>query len=95
MKEAVEYIGGMFGVGADCFAGGNFLYYLGFYAVPLVLALFFATPVSKNAVSSFRKTEKGAKVLTWAEPIVLAVLVIVMTAFLVDGSFNPFLYFRF
>ena len=30
-----------------------------------------------------------------AEPVVLAVLLLVMTAYLVDGSFNPFLYFRF
>jgi alginate O-acetyltransferase complex protein AlgI len=93
--EAVSYIGGMFGIGADGFAGGNFFYYLGSYAVPLILALFFATPVCKNAVSKFRKNEKGAKVLAYVEPVVLAALVIVMTAFLVDGSFNPFLYFRF
>ncbi|MBQ1955512.1 MAG: MBOAT family protein [Clostridia bacterium] len=93
--EAVSYIGGMFGIGADGFAGGNFFYYLGSYAVPLILALFFATPVCKNAVVKFRKTEKGAKVLAWVEPVILALLVIVMTAFLVDGSFNPFLYFRF
>ena len=95
LKEAVSYVGGMFGIGADGFAGGNFLYYLGSYAVPLILAVFFAMPFSKNAVSKFRKTKKGEMVLAWAEPVVLAVLVIVMTAFLVDGSFNPFLYFRF
>ena len=95
IKEAISYIGGMFGIGADGFAGGNFFYYLGCYAIPLILAVFFATPVSKNAVAKFRKTETGAKILAWVEPVVLAVLVIVMTAFLVDGSFNPFLYFRF
>lgn len=30
-----------------------------------------------------------------AEPILLAALLLVCTAYLVDGSFNPFLYFRF
>ena len=30
-----------------------------------------------------------------AEPIMLVALLLVITAYLVDGSFNPFLYFRF
>ena len=29
------------------------------------------------------------------EPLVLIVLLLICTAYLVDGSFNPFLYFRF
>ncbi len=93
--EAFAYIGGMFGAGGIDFVGGNFLYYLKSYAPVFLVACFFATPVAKNAVKKFRATENGAKILTWVEPVVLAVLVIVMTGFLVDGSFNPFLYFRF
>ncbi|MBR4941379.1 MAG: MBOAT family protein [Clostridia bacterium] len=93
--EAVSYVGGMFGIGADGFGGGNFLYYLRSYAPTLVVACFFATPVSKNLVKKYRKSPSGEKVLTWVEPVVLGILLIVMTAFLVDGSFNPFLYFRF
>ena len=30
-----------------------------------------------------------------AEPVMLVALMLVITAYLVDGSFNPFLYFRF
>ena len=33
--------------------------------------------------------------MTVASPLVLAALLAVITAYLVDGSFNPFLYFRF
>ncbi len=95
LKEAVSYVGGMFGIGGMGFVGGNFFYYLKSYALVLVAACFFATPVSKNLMKKFRATDIGAKVLTWAEPVVLCLLVVVMTAFLVDGSFNPFLYFRF
>ena len=32
---------------------------------------------------------------TFAEPIAVGGLLVIMTAYLVDGSFNPFLYFRF
>ena len=34
-------------------------------------------------------------VIAIARPVVLAAALLVVTAFLVDGSFNPFLYFRF
>ena len=33
--------------------------------------------------------------MDFAEPLVLAGLLLLVTAYLVDGSFNPFLYFRF
>ena len=39
--------------------------------------------------------EGTQKLLNMLEPIVLIGLLVVMTAYLVDGSFNPFLYFRF
>lgn len=48
-----------------------------------------------------RHTLAGAAVpavgtgLRWAEPLLLALLLLLCTAYLVDGSFNPFLYFRF
>jgi len=40
------------------------------------------------------RLEKG-RVLPWLEPVVLCALLLAVTAFLVGGSFNPFLYFRF
>ena len=41
------------------------------------------------------KTHGGRAVLTVLEPVGLVGLLAVCTAYLVDGSFNPFLYFRF
>jgi alginate O-acetyltransferase complex protein AlgI len=37
----------------------------------------------------------GEKLIDLLEPLVLAGLLLLVTAYLVDGSFNPFLYFRF
>ena len=42
-----------------------------------------------------RDTSAGSAVLSVAEPVALVLLLAVCTAYLVDGSFNPFLYFRF
>ena len=42
----------------------------------------------------FMKTKAGS-ILNWVMPVVLVGLLLLATAFLVDGSYNPFLYFRF
>ena len=36
-----------------------------------------------------------SRVLTVLEPVFCILLLLISTAYLVDGSFNPFLYFRF
>ena len=38
---------------------------------------------------------KGKVLITILEPIVYMTLLILTTAYLIDASFNPFLYFRF
>ena len=67
------------------------LYYLRSYLVVLLVSLVAATPVVRNIARKYENT----KVAAVLEPIFIAVVVIVSTAYLVDGSFNPFLYFRF
>ena len=39
--------------------------------------------------------EKTANIVAALEPIAVVILLALCTAYLVDGSFNPFLYFRF
>ncbi len=96
MKEAFAYIGGMFGIGGIPFITQEFVYYLRSYAVVMVLAVIGATPFVKQLVVRVgKKTTDNEKVMNILEPVVLVLLMVVMTAYLVDGSFNPFLYFRF
>ncbi len=95
MKEAFSYIGGMFGAGKVPLVSDEFFYYLKSFGVTLVIGLVGATPVVKKTVEAIKKTSVGSKVIAVLEPITLVALLVVMTAYLVDGSFNPFLYFRF
>jgi len=95
MKEAFAYIGGMFGIGTISLSSTEFVYYLKSYGVTLVLAIIGATPIVKNTVNRLQEKENIQKILNVLEPIALIALLVVMTAYLVDGSFNPFLYFRF
>lgn len=65
------------------------------YGLLIVAALFGATPAVKTIVEKAKGNKSLEKVINLLEPAVLLVLLITVTAFLVDGSFNPFLYFRF
>ena len=95
LRGASETIGAMFGAGGLPSVSFEALYNLRSYAVVLILGIIGSTPLPKLAVERIRKTSGGAVLINAAEPVVLVALLAVSTAFLIDGSFNPFLYFRF
>ena len=80
---------------AVCFGGGPLWsgpdgYRLRSWALILLLLALGSTTL---AVDLWKKIpERGRKLLT---PVLMALGLIVSTAYLVDGSYNPFLYFRF
>ena len=49
----------------------------------------------RNGLVRLSQYPTAGKVLNALEPFTLFILLLVMTGYLVDGSFNPFLYFRF
>ena len=71
------------------------LYYLRSYAVIFALGIVGCTPFPANVAKRLAGGAKTAGVFRVLEVCVLVGLLLVCTAFLVDGSFNPFLYFRF
>ena len=95
LGEAFTYIGGLFGAGGIPFASAETLYYLRSYGGLLIAAVVGSTPLLKALGLRFSGSQKLGKVSNVLEPIALVVLFVVGTAFLVDSSSNPFLYFRF
>ena len=95
LKEAASQIGAMFGADGLPLVSAESLYYAKSYAVTFLIAVIGATPLCKNVVSKLAESARGAQVLAILQPIWLVLLLAACTAFLVDGSFNPFLYFRF
>lgn len=77
--------------GGGMFVNSTTLYYLGSYTVVLIVGIIGATPVVKTLAE---KVEKTSAVVV-LEPLLTAGLLLLSTAYLIDGSFNPFLYFRF
>ena len=95
MKEAFQYIGGMFGFGGVPLMSAECAYYMKSYGVLILVSIIGSTPLIKMMVSKFSVTNCGKKMMPVLRPIVLAALMTVCTAYLIDSSFNPFLYFRF
>ena len=91
-QDAFTRIGRMFGPGAKLFAGNEALYYLRSYAVPFVIGIIGVTPLVRNIAL---KIDKKKKLVLILEPLVLLAILFVSTAAMVDGTFNPFIYFRF
>lgn len=95
VSAALSTVRAMFGGAGLPLVNTQSLYALGSNAVLLLLAAVGATPLMKTLCARLQTHTAGAAVLRVLEPLVLAALLVVCTAFLVDGSFNPFLYFRF
>ena len=91
LAQAGGDFAGMFGFAGLPLVTAETWYYLRSYAVLFLLGIVGATPVVKNAALRLSEKKLGAVV----EPLVLLVLLLICTAYLVDGSFSPFLYFRF
>lgn len=94
LSEAATHLGRMFGAGGIPLVTGEALYYLGSYAVTFIIAMIGATPFP-TCMAKQLSEGKGGRALSILAPAALVLVLAVVTAYLVDGSFNPFLYFRF
>ena len=95
LGQALSDIGGLFGAGGIPLVSAEAVYCLRSFALVLILAVLGATPLLRNGLVRLSQYPTAGKVLNALEPFTLFVLLLVMTGYLVDGSFNPFLYFRF
>ena len=91
LSQAGGDIAGMFGFGGVPVVSAETLYYLRSYAVLFALGFVGATPLVRDTANRLAERKIGAVL----EPIVLILLLLVCSGYLVDGSFSPFLYFRF
>ncbi len=95
MVEFTQYIKGMFGNLNVSFSNAETVYYLKSYGMMMIIAAFGATPMTVKIIKVIKNNRRGEYILYILEPLVLVSLLLLITGYLVDGSFNPFLYFRF
>ena len=65
------------------------------YLLIFIIGIIGATPLPKIIYNKMNKHHLVSKIFVVLEPVMLVLLMLFVTAYLVDGSFNPFLYFRF
>lgn len=95
LKDALHQIGLLLGAGTAPGLGTEAVYMFRSYGVVFALAVLGATPLPAMLWKKAREIKPLAPVLAVVEPLCTLALLALSTAFLVDGSFNPFLYFRF
>ena len=91
VAQAGRDLAGMFGFGGLPVITQETLYYLRSYGLLFAAGVVGATPLVRDTARRLYTTRVGALL----EPAVLIALLLVCSAYLVDGSFSPFLYFRF
>ncbi|WP_405116156.1 MBOAT family protein [Paenibacillus sp. FSL K6-1217] len=93
LPAAMTFIGTMFGTGAGGFADNRALYDLSANALLLLILAVCATPFPSKALIQFRT--RFARFGTLAASAIYFVFILASTAYLVNATYNPFLYFRF
>lgn len=89
MGDALSYLGVMFGIGNVALVNSAFLYNISSYAILLTASVAAMLPYPKKIWQKHFGDNNLVAI------IVVLLTVIVCTAYLVDSSYNPFLYFRF
>ena len=91
LLQAGNDMASLFGFGSLPMVTDETLYYLRSYALVFVIGIIGALPIVRDQARRLCDRPLVAVL----EPIGMLILLIVCSAYLVDGSFSPFLYFRF
>lgn len=89
--EIIENLKGLIGLGNIKNTSIESLYYLKSYLIVLIISIIGSTKIPKKIATN----KKIEKIINIIEPIYLLIILIISTSYIVDGSYNPFIYFRF
>ena len=95
ISEAFNIIKGLFGFNTKVFSNSFTIYYLKSYFIILLLGIILSTPLLSNIITRLRKNNTLNKFINLFEPLLIILILVLVTACLIDNSYNPFLYFRF
>ena len=86
---------GLFGFGGLPAVSTATIYYLKSYGMLFIMGIIGATPLVRDTANRLYNGSKTGSVTAIVECVLLVILLLVCTGYIVDGSFSPFLYFRF
>lgn len=91
LSDAWRFFKAMFG--ANGLGDGTAAYFIASNIVIFLICIFASTDIFGKFTAAFRK--KKRKLYAGVTPAVTAVVLLLCTSYLVDATYNPFLYFRF
>ena len=95
MTKLISYFGAMFGFGKAGLISGATLYLLSGHWLLLLVLVVGATPLLKNCWLRITAKHRESVAVCVIENVLLALILIVSIGYIVESSYNPFLYFRF
>ncbi len=95
MGYAMDYIGVMFGPGANGFIDKQALFLIVTNWLLLLICAFGSTTYGQKAVHTITGAYKSRKARRIASCVFYVAVLLISLAFLVTDTYNPFLYFRF
>lgn len=94
--DTVMFIKNMFGFGGLPLVNIQSLYIIANFAFVFVVCVIASLPMAKNIVLKLEaKNRTWADIIAVLKPVVVVLMMALSTVKLIDGAFNPFLYFRF
>jgi alginate O-acetyltransferase complex protein AlgI len=90
VTHVLSYYKSMFGFASGGLASTGDIFYLKNYALIIIVGAIACTPLGKKLYERVPKTAQSV-----VAPVLILAVLILSTAYLVDATYNPFLYFRF
>jgi len=90
LPACAKYYKAMFGFGEGGLIKPVDSFYFTTFAVMFIVSFIACTPLLKNLYKKI-----PVKLQSWLTPVAIVAVLVVCTAYLVDATYNPFLYFRF
>jgi alginate O-acetyltransferase complex protein AlgI len=89
----LSYLKIMFGISSNGLWDSEFLYYFYTNFILFLIVIVGSTPLMEKVRHTFKWNQRIA--IKWMLPVCYLIILCLSTAYLVDESYNPFLYFRF
>ena len=90
INESFNNIVGLFNF-SNPFINKFTIHYLKDYGLVLIIAIFLSTPILKNTIIKLKENKKINNIINILDIIVLLILLVIVTSYLIDSSYNPFL----
>jgi alginate O-acetyltransferase complex protein AlgI len=95
IMAGINVLQGMMGLLDIPLVNREALYYLKSYSVMFLVSMIASTPLVYRIYQKLQTHQHYKKILPTIETVGVFALLLFVTGYLVDASFNPFLYFRF